>query len=176
MKSKFALFLIAASMLASCGGGSSSQPTSLSSPDTSATPATVTYLDWVADNKIVIDLFTAGQARFAYGDAALTAETTTLDLNANAKITCSTELKETQLVNFVYVTEAREGTGFSASAAVYAGIEGDKVSDFLKDQTDLNGKVRAYVAISLGDTVAWAKGKNTAMDAKIQQLVDAAKK
>ena len=175
MKSKFVLFLVAASMLASCGGASSSHTSGFSSQDSSVAPASATYLDWVSDGKIVIDLFTAGQANFAYGNAALTAETTTLDLNDNAKITCSTQLKETTLVNFVIVTEATVGTGFNAGAAVYAGIEGDKVSDFLKDQTDLNGKARAYVAISLGDTVAWTKGKNTTMDAKIQSLVDIAK-
>ena len=176
MKSKFALFLVAASMLASCGGTSPSHTGGFSSQDTSVAPASATYLDWVSDGKIVIDLFTAGQANFAYGNAALTSETTTLDLSDNASITCSTQLKETTLVNFVVVTEASVGTGFNAGAAVYAGIEGDKVSDFLKDNDDLKGKIRAYVAISLGDTVAWTKGKNTVMDAKIQSLVDIAKK
>lgn len=175
MKFKFALLLIAASMLASCGGTSSSHTGGFSSQETSS-PASATYLDWVSDGKIVIDLFTAGQANFAYGNAALTSETTTLDLSDNASITCSTQLKETTLVNFVVVTEASVGTGFNAGAALYAGIEGDKVSDFLKDNEDLKGKSRAYVAISLGDTVAWTKGKNTVMDAKIQSLVDVAKK
>ena len=175
MKSKFALLLVAASMLASCGGASSSHTGGFSSQDTSVAPASATYLDWVSDGKIVIDLFTAGQANFAYGNAALTAESTTLDLKDNTKITCSTELKETQLVNFVVVTETAIATGFNAGAAVYSGIEGDKISDFLKDQTDLNGKTRAYVAISLGDTVAWTKGRNTVMDAKIQELINLGK-
>ena len=73
------------------------------------------------------------------------------------------------------ITEATSGTGFNAGAALYPGIEGNKLSDFLGDKEDLKGKVRAYVAISFGSTVQWTKGKNAAMDAKIQQLVDAAK-
>lgn len=162
-------------MLAFCGGASPSQSGGFSSQDSSAAPASATYLDWVSNGKIVIDLFTAGQASFAYGNAALTSETTTLDLSDNASLTCSTQLTETTLVNFVVVTEASVGTGFNAGAAVYAGIEGDKVSDFLKGSNDLKGKIRAYVAISLGDTVAWTKGKNAVMDAKIQSLVDVAK-
>jgi hypothetical protein len=176
MKSALYLFLLAGAMLVSCGGNTpSSQQSAGSSAEASSAVSSATYLDWVADNKIVIDLFSVGDARFAYGNAALAQESNTLDLDASASLTCSTQLTKDKTYNFVFVTEATTGTGFNAGAALYAGIEGDRLSDFLKDNDDLNGKVRAYIAISFGDTVSWAKGKNAAMDAKIQSLVEAAK-
>ena len=54
-------------------------------------------------------------------------------------------------------------------------IKGDSISGFLNDNDNLKGKVKGYVAISFGETVTWTKGKNAAMDAKIQSLVDVAK-
>ena len=172
--------LFAAAMLASCGGNS--QATGLSSSTSHATGLTsepaapsATYLDWVADGKIVIELFDCDNARFTYGNAALQASNT-LDLSASAKIACSSTHTSDQVFNFIYVTEASTETGFNAGAALYAGIEGDKISEFLGLHDDeLNGKSRAYIAISFGSTVKWTKGKNAAMDAKIQQLVDASK-
>lgn len=167
--------LFAAAMLASCGGDSHATGLSSSTSHTTgltsepATPS-ATYLDWVADGKIVIELFDCDNARFTYGNAALQA-TNTLDLSASAKIACSSTHTSDQVFNFVYVTEA----DFSAGVALYAAIEGDKISEFLSDDINLAGKARAYVAISFGSTVKWTKGKNAAMDAKIQQLVDASK-
>ena len=176
MKRIIPLFLVAAAMLASCNGNTPASGTSASSQEpTSSVAPSATYLDWVNDNKIVIDLFNVGEARFTYGNAVLAQASNTLDLNASASLACSTTLSAEQLVNFVIITEATSGTGFNAGAALYPGIEGDKLSDFLGDKEDLKGKVRAYVAISFGSTVQWTKGKNAAMDAKIQQLVDAAK-
>lgn len=176
MKPFIPLFLAAAAMLASCNANTPSSEKSASSqePTSSVTPS-ATYLDWVNDNKIVIDLFNAGEARFTYGNAALSQESNTLDLNASASLACSTALGAEQLVNFVIVTEATSETGFNAGAALYSAIEGDRLSEFLGDNGDLKGKVRAYVAISFGNTVQWTKGKNAAMDAKIQHLIDAAK-
>lgn len=178
MKSKLPLFLIAAAMLASCGGNSSSSQQSGSSTETSQAPESAVYLDWVADNKIVIELFDAPEgAHFTYGNAALQA-TNTLDLSASAAIGFSGEFTSEQVFNFVYVTEVRAGDGHGSlgvtAAALYRAIEGDKVSEFLRGADDLQGKTRAYVAISYGSTVKWTKDKNAAMDAKIQQLVDAA--
>ena len=177
MKSKFALFLIATAMLASCGG--SSQATGSSSGEHSAgstsEPASSTYLDWVAQNKIVIDLFDVGSVQFTYGNAALSQASNTLDLSDTASIATSAQLEEAQTVNFVYVTEAQEATGFNAGVAVYPGIKGNELGNFLNGSDDLKGKVRAYVAISFGSDVKWTKGKNAAMDARIQQFVDAAK-
>ena len=180
MKSKLPLFLIAAAMLASCGGNSSSSQQSGSSSESSQVPESAVYLDWVADNKIVIELFDMPEgARFTYGNAALQA-TNTLDLSASAAIGFSGQFTSEQVFNFVYVTEVRAGDGqgslgITAAAALYAGIEGDQVSEFLSDASDLQGKTRAYVAISYGSTVKWTKNKNAAMDAKIQQLVNASK-
>lgn len=170
MKFRLPLFLISAAMLASCGGAPSS---GLSTPSEASQAGEHLYLDWVANNKIVIDLFDAGSASFAYGNAALSQASNTLDLNANSKLTCSTALEAGQLVNFVYVTEATEGTGFKAGAALYSGIIGTELSNFLDGNDDLSGKVRAYVAISFGSEVKWTKGKNAAMDAKITSLVRA---
>ena len=182
MKTKFVLFLASAALLASCGGNSSSHATGLVSSEShgtglasSSAAASATYLDWVADNKIVIDLFDAGDAHFTYGNAALSAASNTLDLNASAALACSSTFTSETLINFVYVTEAATATGFNAGAALYSAIEGDKIADFLKDSEELKGKTRAYVAISFGSSVQWAKNKNAAMDAKIQQLIDAAK-
>lgn len=179
MKSALSLFLLAGAMLISCGGNTpSSQQPADSSAEASSAVSSATYLDWVADNKIVIDLFSVGDARFAYGNAALAQESNTLDLDASASLTCSTQLTGDKTYNFVFVTETTTGTGFNAARhgiCLYVGIEGDKLSDFLKGNYDLNGKVRAYIAISFGDTVSWAKGKNAAMDAKIQSLVEIAK-
>ena len=172
MKCKYLLLLAATAMLASCGNNASSNKPEPVGPDV---PPSATYLDWVADNKIVFDLFSSGDAQFAYGNAALTQGNKVLDLNASAAITCSTSLPATQVVNFVYVTETATGTGYNAGAALYAAIEGDKISGFLGDNDNLKGKNRAYVAISFGETVQWTKGKNAAMDAKIQALVDASK-
>ena len=175
MKSKFALFFVAAAMLASCGG--TTHPTGLSTEPTglSTEPASPTYLDWVDQNKIVIDLFDVGDAQFTYGNAALTKSSNTLDLSNAASIATSAQLAETQLVNFVYITEAQVATGFNAGAALYSGIKGNEISNFLNDSDDLNGKVRAYVSISFGSDVKWTKGHNAVMDAKIQQLIDATK-
>lgn len=174
MKSKFALFLFATAMLASCGN--SSQDTGLSSGEQSAgltsEPASSTYLDWVPQNKIVIDLFDVGSVQFTYGNAALSQASNTLDLSGTASIATSAQLEETQTVNFVYVTEA---SGFSSSVAVYSGIKGNELGNFLNESDDLSGKVRAYVAISFGSDVQWTKGKNAAMDARIQQFIAAAK-
>ena len=172
MKCKYLVLLAATAMLVSCGNNSSPDKPG---PDDPVVPPTAEYLDWVADNKIVFDLFSSGDAQFAYGNAALAQGNKVLDLNDSAAITCSTSLPATQVVNFVYVTEAPTATGFNAGAALYAGIEGDKISEFLKDNEDLKGKKRAYVAISFGETVQWTKGKNTNMDAKIQALIDASK-
>lgn len=176
MKPIIPLFLAAAAMLASCNANTPASETSASSQEpTSSVVPSATYLDWVNDNKIVIDLFNAGEARFTYGNAALDQASNTLDLNASASLACSTTLSADQLVNFVIVTETISETGFNAGAAVYSAMEGDQLSDFLGDNEDLKGTVRAYVAISFGNTVQWTKGNNAAMDAKIQQLVDAAK-
>ena len=176
MKFKLPLFLLAAAMLASCGGNTtpSSEQSTPATPESSQT-ASHLYLDWVNDNKIVIDLFDIGDAKFSYGNAALSGATQTLDLNASAGISCSTTLTQETTVNFIVVTEAPSSTGFNAGAAVYPGIEGDQLSEFLADRDDLQGKTRAYVAISFGETVKWAKNHNADMDAKIQQLIDAAK-
>ena len=176
MKFKLPLFLLAAAMLASCGGNTT--PSSDQSATTNGTvPAQAShlYLDWVNDNKIVIDLFDIGDAKFSYGNAALSGATQVLELNASAGISCSTTLTKETTVNFVVVTEAPSSTGFNAAAAVYPGIEGDQLSEFLADRDDLQGKTRAYVAISFGETVKWTKNHNADMDAKIQQLIDAAK-
>ncbi len=175
MKRTLPLFLIAAAMLVSCGGNSSSSVTPAASSEASVAPASALYLDWVADNKIVIELFDVGEARFTYGNAALTKASETLDLSASAKLACSSTLTAADTFNFVYVTEAETATGFNSGAALYAGIEGDKLSDFLSDNNDLAGQKRAYIAISFGDTVKWTKNKNAAMDAKIQALIDASK-
>ncbi|MDY6391675.1 MAG: hypothetical protein SPL80_02415 [Bacilli bacterium] len=174
MKRTLPLFLIAAAMLVSCGGSSSSSVTPAASSEASVAPASALYLDWVADNKIVIELFDVGEARFTYGNAALQASQT-LDLAASAKLACSSTLTAADTFNFVFVTEAETATGFNSGAALYAGIEGDKLSDFLNDNNDLAGQKRAYIAISFGDTVKWTKNKNAAMDAKIQALIDASK-
>ena len=175
MKFKLPLFLLAAAMLASCGGNTTpSSEQSATTPESSQT-ASHLYLDWVNDNKIVIDLFDIGDARFSYGNAALSGATQILELNASAGISCSTTLTKETTVNFVVVTEAPSSTGFNAAAAVYPGIEGDQLSEFLADRDDLQGKTRAYVAISFGETVKWTKNHNADMDAKIQQLIDAAK-
>lgn len=175
MKSKFALFLVAASMLASCGGGNTpASNQSTPAAESSSSAAETYYLDWVAQGKIVIELFDVGEARFTYGNAALQA-TQTLDLNASADLACSSSLTSDQTFNFVFVTETTAGTGFNAGAALYPGIEGDKLSDFLKDSEELKGKARAYVAISYGETVKWTKGKNAAMDTKIESLVNTSK-
>ena len=171
MKCKYLVLLAATAMLASCNNNGSNKPDPVG-PDV---PPSAEYLDWVADNKIVFDLFSSGDAQFAYGNAAIAQGNKVLDLNDSAAITCSTSLPATQVVNFVYVTEAPTATGFNAGAALYAGIEGDKISEFLKDNEDLKGKKRAYVAISFGETVQWTKGKNAKMDAKIQALIDASK-
>ena len=174
MKRTLPLFLIAAAMLVSCGGSSSSSVTPAASSEASVAPASALYLDWVADNKVVIELFDVGEARFTYGNAALQASQT-LDLAASAKLACSSTLTAADTFNFVFVTEAPTETGFQAGAALYAGIEGDKLSEFLNDNNDLAGKKRAYIAISFGDTVKWTKNKNAAMDAKIQALIDTSK-
>lgn len=174
MKSKFALFLVAASMLASCGGGNTPVSSQSTPAAESSSAAETYYLDWVAQGKIVIELFDVGEARFTYGNAALQA-TQTLDLNASADLACSSSLTSDQTFNFVFVTETTAGTGFNAGAALYPGIEGDKLSDFLKDSEELKGKARAYVAISYGETVKWTKGKNAAMDTKIESLVNTSK-
>ena len=174
MKRTLPLFLIAAAMLVSCGGNAATSSTPAASIDSSVAPASALYLDWVADDKVVIELFDVDNARFTYGNAALQASQT-LDLSASAALACSSTLTAADTFNFIYVTEAPTATGFNAAAALYAGIEGDKLSDFLKDNNDLAGKKRAYIAISFGDTVKWTKSKNAAMDAKIQTLIDAAK-
>jgi|GEM_PF-1673525 len=170
MKFKFALFFAAATLLASCGN----HATGLSISESSSEPEQTLYLDWVAKNKIVIDLYSIGEARFAYGNAALSQASTTLDLSASSALTCSSTHEESELFNFVYVTETTEGTRFNASAMLYPGIKGDALTEFLSNNTELAGKTRAYIAISKGDTVQWAKGKNAAMDAKIQALIGAA--
>ncbi len=176
MKTKLPLFLIAAAMLASCGGNTPTSETSADpASDTSVAPQGDVYLDWVAKNKVVIELFNAGDARFTYGNAALSQASNTLDLNDSADLACSSTLTADQVVNFVYVTETADGTGFGGGAALAAGIKGDSISEFLNDNDNLKGKVKGYVAISFGETVTWTKGKNAAMDAKIQALVDLAK-
>ena len=177
MKTKLPLFLIAAAMLASCGGGNTptSEPSTDPASDTSAAPQGDVYLDWVAKNKVVIELFNAGDARFTYGNAALSQASNMLDLNDSADLACSSTLTADQVVNFVYVTETADGTSSGGAAALFAGIKGDSISGFLNDNDNLKGKVKGYVAISFGETVTWTKGKNAAMDAKIQSLVDVAK-
>ena len=173
MKHKLTLVLAAAAMLASCGGNSgTSHPTGLSTPEESSTAQASGYLNWVAEGKIVIDLFDIGEARFTYGNAALAQASQTLDLNDSAALACSSQLTENDLFNFVIVTETAEGTGFSAGAAVYAGIEGNQISAFLADHDEFKGKKRAYVAISGGEEVKWTKGKNAEMDAKIQTYLN----
>ena len=175
MKSKLFLFLASAAMLTACGGQPVSADSSVLPPETSSAQE-ATYLDWVNDGKIVIDLFDVGDARFTYGNAALSEASQTLDLNKSAKLGCSTTLDASKTYNVVLVTEAVTGTGFNAGAGLYSAIEGDKLSMFFSDtEEELNTATRAYVAISFGSTVSWTKGKNAAMDAKIQQLVDAAK-
>ena len=176
MKTKLPLFLIAAAMLASCVGNTpASEPSADPASDTSVAPQGDVYLDWVAKNKVVIELFNAGDARFTYGNAALSQASNTLDLSDSAALACSSTFTADQVVNFVYVTETADGTGFSSGAAVFAGIKGDSISGFLNDNDSLKGKVKGYVAINFGETVTWTKGKNTAMDAKIQSLVDISK-
>ena len=169
MKSKFALLFAVTALLASCGGEST---TSHASGLSVSSEESALYLDWVADNKIVIDLFDTGNASFTYGNAALDKASNTLDLSDSAALACSSELEREPVFNFVYITEAISGTGFNAGAALYPKIEGDKIAEFLRDSNDLRGKTRAYIAISSGNTVQWTKGKNAAMDAKIQQLID----
>ena len=61
MKSALSLFLLAGAMLISCGGNTpSSQQPADSSAEASSAVSSATYLDWVADNKIVIDLYSVG--------------------------------------------------------------------------------------------------------------------
>ena len=175
MKRTLPLFLIAAAMLVSCGGNAATSSTPAASIDSSVAPASALYLDWVADDKVVIELFDVDKAHFTYGNAALTKASETLDLSASAALACSSTLTAADTFNFIYVTEAPTATGFNAAAALYAGIEGDKLSEFLNGNDDLAGKKRAYIAISFGDTVKWTKNKNAAMDAKIQTLIDASK-
>ena len=166
MKHKLTFVLAAAAMLASCGGNSgTSHPTGLSTPEESSG-----YLNWVAEGKVVVDLFDIGEAHFTYGNAALAQPSQILDLNDSAAFACSSQLTENDLFNFVIVTETAKGTNFSAGAAVYTGIEGDKLSTFLADNDEFKGKKRAYVAISGGEEVKWTKGKNAEMDAKIQSF------
>ena len=176
MKFKFFLLLASAAMLTACGGKPVSADSSVLPSGTSSAQEAA-YLDWVNDGKIVIDLFDDGEARFTYGNAALSEASQTLDLDKSAKLACSTTLDASKTYNFIFVTEEATGTGFNAGAGLYSAIEGDKLSLFLSDTgEDLKAATRAYIAISFGSTVSWTKGKNAAMDAKIQQLVDAAKK
>lgn len=173
MKIRFA-FLLAAAMLASCGGNtpaSSANPSvPASSPDASI-PAISNYLNWVDDNKVVIDLFGFENAHFTYGNAALSSASNTLDLNDASKIGCSTTFTAEDEINFVYVTYKAEGTSFSSAVALYAGVEGDQLSEFFGLKNDLEGAKRGYVAISKGKTVQWTKNKNAAMDQAIQERV-----
>ena len=174
MKIRFAFLLAAAAMLASCGGNtpasSADSSAPASSPDASI-PAISNYLNWVDDNKVVIDLFGFENARFTYGNAALASASNTLDLNDASKIGCSTTFTAEDEINFVYVTYKAEGTSFSSAVALYAGVEGDKLSEFFDLKNDLEGAKRGYVAISKGKTVQWTKNKNAAMDRAIEERV-----
>ena len=167
MKAKFTLFLVAAAMLASCGTPSSSHPTGLSTPaDTSVAPQGPKYLTWIAENKLVVDLYSIGEARFNYGNAALSDNSNTVDLNDASSLGCTTQLQG-QTFNFIFVAE----TADSQSVAVHKAIEGDQLVSFCEMYKDtFKGKTRGYVAIS-GGTVQWAKGKNAELDAKIQQYL-----
>ena len=172
MKSKLLVLLAATAMLASCGEAPSTQqgPAASSEPSASSAPQ-ATYLNWVAEGKIVIDLFTTADARFTYGNAALPENSNTLDLNANSYLACSQQM-EGMNFNFVIVGEKESG----AAVVVNKAIEGNQLIDYCNDGKEdlLKGYNRAYIAISGGAEVQWAKGKNAAMDAKIQDLINIA--
>ncbi len=175
MKSKFALLLATAALLASCGGNSSpaatSHPTGLSTPEASSAPQSDYYLSWIANGKLVVDLITTAEARFSYGNAALPSNSNTVDLNDSSSFACTTQM-EGMNFNFVFVEE----TETEHYVGVFQAIEGNQLSEFCQlHKDDFKGKTRGYIAISGGDTVQWDQGKNANLDAKIRSYIQAAK-
>ena len=173
MKSKFALILGMAAMLASCGGTPASSPSTQPSTTSEASSEASSsqgakYLTWIADNKLVVELYSTAEARFTYGNAALPNNSNTVDLADSAIFACSQGMAG-MTFNFVFVAES-EG---AAAVAVFKAIEGDQLVEFCNlHNDDLKGKTRGYIAVSGGSEVQWAKGKNADLDVKIQSYIN----
>lgn len=167
-----ALILASTALLAACGNqGETSHPTGLSTESVSQESSVQekSQLDFIDQGKVYFDVQDI-DVKFTYGNAVLTKGANKLDLNASATI--AVEGTSTNNYHFLYVYESVGGAGKS----INLGIEGASLQEFLGiRQTELTGKTRVYVAISMGKTPQWTHGLNATLDENLTTWVNALK-
>lgn len=166
----FTLGAVFAFSLAACNNkNNDSKPTPEPTPTPEPAPATTdsTYLTFIDNNKIRVDIMdTSLASNFTYGNAVV--ETTKQMAYSSATKLALRGTVSANTVNFVVVIDI-EGED---RVVVNPGIQKDSLEEYLSDTMVLSGGKKVYVAISTG-TVNWTKGLNADLDAKLNQLNNA---
>ena len=139
-------------------------PNNQTQGDNMGTQTDSTYLTFVGDGKIRIDIMdTALANNFTYGNAIVESKKE-MAYSSDTKLAVRGSISA-ESVNFVIVID-KEGAD---SVAVNKGMVTDTLSEYLSQVMVLSGGKKVYVAISTGD-VSWTKGLNSDLDAKLNQL------
>lgn len=164
----FTLGAVFAFALASCGGSNNSNTPSEeggggSQPTPSTDVTTPTYLTFIDEGKIRIDVMDQALANnFTYGNAVVES-TKQMTHSSTAKLATRGEITA-EAVNFIVVID-NDGTS-SDRVSYHPGILKESLDEFLSDTIEIGSGKRIYVAISTG-TINWTKGLNTALDQKL---------
>jgi len=172
MKLKFCTTLLAALMLASCGGSEGGSPTPTPTP-TPTPQDTWEYLNFLSGEKTIrFDLFNIEEGiLLSYGNASLSESINNLTLDVNSCVTVNKDSTNEKSFTAIYILE--DGTGSSRNH-VHGSIEGDHISEFFNDiakdyLADSKFK-RAYVAFSMDTSTRWTRGLNENLDAYLDAI------
>lgn len=163
----FTLLVMAAGLLVSCNSNEpATSSTTSQAPETSSTPSGPTYLTFVNEGKLRIDLFNV-DVNFSYGNTALSEAVNTVDLAANSFITVN---KNSETEKYYVILFAESATRHSVKYLTPSGpdlMEFVELASFKNYFKDYVGNGRGYLAISTGESAQWTKGLNEKFDAEV---------
>ena len=168
IKKPLIMLVACAALLSACGSSTPSTSSSSSEPGSSSEPAfTPTYLSFVDEGKLRIDLFNV-DVNFSYGDTALSQAVNTVNLDANSNVSVN---KNSEIEKYYVILFAESKTGHTVK---YLTPEGSKLTEFIELGSFKNffknyyEGGRGYLAISTGEKAQWTKGLNEKFDAEVE--------
>lgn len=161
------LLLTCGALLVSCG---SNEPASTSTTAPESSSAGPTYLTFVEQGKLRVDIFNVTDVNFSYGNSALSEANNVVSLDANSSFSVN---KNSETDKFHIIFFAEDGSRHSVK---YYGPDGDSLVEAfslggVKNYFASFASGRGYCAISTGATASWTKGLNEKMDAEIQGFI-----
>ena len=159
------LLVASAGLLVACGSGS--ETSTSQAQESSSTQFVPTYLTFVNEGKLRIDLFDV-DVNFSYGNTALSQSVNTVDFDANSFVTVN---QNSQTEKYYVILFAESSTRHTIKYLTPDGrelMEFVQMASFKNFYKDFVNGGRGYLAISTGESAKWAKGLNEKFDAEVE--------